>query len=188
MPEITAFVDQVDRRPHGVSPRVPVGLRAVDENWEFKACTIRLRFHGRGFLFSSSLWRVNSNNHHVSVSEAFLPVEINRVVVDAVGAAEGIEMQNDHLAGKSFDRERRGIEPVAGVDQLGGFERRPAECGQVEISAQCLLPERLLGRCENTGDFPKFVSFELRVLLFQRLAGLTVPNSLFEISGCRQRF
>ena len=80
---------------------------------------------------------VDSDELHILAGEFVLPLAVGWVVVDAIAAAEGEEVNDDYAAAEGTRVERLRIEPGGAVaDEIGCFEGGTAEFVNVEVAGQ----------------------------------------------------
>ena len=92
---VAAVVEDIDAGPHAVAPGVPVGFVVIDDDGECQPLGFELRFERLDVVLAWRLGRVDADELHVLAGELVLPLAVSRIVVNAVAAAEGEEVDDE---------------------------------------------------------------------------------------------
>src|SRR4029078_1757945 len=96
---VAAAVEDINAGPHAVAPGVPVGFLVIDEDGKRQFFILELCLERFDTVLALSFGRVNTEERDFFAGELFLPLAIGGIVVDAVAAAEGKEMDDEDAAG-----------------------------------------------------------------------------------------
>src|SRR5947208_355061 len=91
---VAAAVEDVDAGPHAVAPGVPVDFVVIDEDGKSESLGPKLALERFDVVLAGRFGCMNADERRVFAGEFFLPLAIGRIVVDAVAAAEGKEVDD----------------------------------------------------------------------------------------------